>query len=404
MVMILVNARVVTPDRLLNPGWIALDGHRISAVGAGEPPRSADAEIHDLGLDYVLPGFVDLHMHGGDGAQVTTENPQEILRAIAFHRRHGTTRTLASLVTSPVEEMAAAARTVAALMRSPDPLHRSIAGIHLEGPFLNPNHRGAHHNDYVLAPDVKALRHLLASGDGAVRTVTLAPELDGGMDLVREVVASGAVVAVGHTDASYDEAHQAFEAGASMATHLFNAMRPFHHREPGPAGAALTHDNVTCELINDGVHLHSATTRLAFAAAGAERIALVTDATPAAGVNDGRFNLGPLPVLARDGKVTLLDGITNAGSTLTMDRAVRHAVQCVGIPITQAAIAAATTPARLLGLGEQTGSISPGKDADLVVLTDDLRVRTVIAHGTVVHGTLATGGVSPLRRDLDVRI
>ncbi|MFB4315174.1 N-acetylglucosamine-6-phosphate deacetylase [Actinomadura sp. 21ATH] len=390
--MILANARVVTPRRVLDPGWIALDGHRIAAVGTGDPPRRAGGEIHDLGSDHVLPGFVDLHMHGGDGAQVTTDDPAEILRAIAFHRRHGTTRTLASLVTSPVEEMAAAARTVAALMRSPDPLHRSIAGIHLEGPFLNPDHRGAHHNDYVLAPDVGALRHLLAAGDGAVRTVTLAPELDGGMDLVREVVAAGAVAAVGHTDAGYDEAHRAFEAGAGMATHLFNAMRAFHHREPGPAGAALTHDGVTCELINDGVHLHSATTRLAFAAAGADRIALVTDATPAAGVSDGRFQLGPLPVLARDGKVTLLDGVTNAGSTLTMDRAVRHAVRCVGIPITEAAVAAATTPARVLGLGRYTGSIEAGKDADLVVMTHDLRVRTVISAGTIVHGALTVYG------------
>jgi N-acetylglucosamine-6-phosphate deacetylase len=388
---ILSNARVVTPGGVLDPGWIALDADRIHTMGSGDPPMG-DVEINDLGSNYVLPGFVDLHMHGGGGAGVTTTDPAEILRAIAFHRRHGTTRTLASLVTSPVEEMAAAARTVVDIMSSSGSLERSIAGIHLEGPFLNPLHRGAHHSDHVLAPDVKALRRLLDSGDGRIRVVTLAPELDGGMDLVREVAASGAVASIGHTDATYDQAHQAFEAGARMATHLFNAMRPFHHREPGPAGAALTHDAVTCELINDGVHLHSATTRLALAAAGAARIAFVTDATPAAGMTDGRFNLGPVPILAQRGKVTLLDGVTNAGSTLTMDRAVRHAVRCVGVPITQAATAAATTPSRALGLGGRTGSIESGKDADLVVMTADLRVHAVIARGTLVHGTLEPSG------------
>jgi N-acetylglucosamine-6-phosphate deacetylase len=157
-------------------------------------------------------------------------------------------------------------------------------------------------------------------------------------------------------------------------------------------GAALADDTVTCELINDGNHLHDAVTRLVLAAVGADRIALVTDATPAAGMGNGSFMLGPLPVLARDGKVTLLDGLTHAGSTLTMDAAVRHAVRCVGIPITHAVQAAATTPARVLGLGERTGSIQPGKDADLVVLTQDLHVRAVIRAGTVVHGSLPTPG------------
>lgn len=387
VVLILANARVVLPHGVLDPGWVVVAAGRISGVGRGDPPAS-DGQLYDLGRDYVLPGFVDLHMHGGGGAQVTTDDPQEILRAIAFHRRHGTTRTLASLVTSPVDEMAAAARTIVDIMRSGGVPHRSIAGIHLEGPFLNPLHRGAHHSDHVLAPDVVALRQLLASGDGTVRVVTLAPELPGGMDLVREVVTSGAVASIGHTDATYEQARRAFAAGATMATHLFNAMRGFHHREPGPAGAALTNESVTCELINDGHHLHSETTRLAMAAAGADRIALITDATPAAGMSDGQFQLGPLPVLARGGKVTLLDGVTNAGSTLTMDFAVRHAVRCAGIPIAQAAIAAATTPARVLGLGDRTGTIHPGKDADLVALTEDLHIRAVIAQGDIVHGVL----------------
>jgi N-acetylglucosamine-6-phosphate deacetylase len=382
---ILANARVVTPRGILEPGWIRFADRHIDAIGVGDPPRSPDP-THDLAGDYVLPGFVDLHMHGGGGAQVTTAEPEEILRAVDFHRRHGTTRTLASLVTSPVDQMATAARTVAEVMRSGDALGASIAGVHLEGPFLNPRFRGAHHSDFVLAPDVKALRQLLDAGAGTVRVVTLAPELDGAMDLIREVAAAGATASVGHTDATYEQARQAFDEGARTATHLFNAMRPFQHRDPGPVAAALTHDAVVCELINDGIHLHSGSVALALKAAGADRIAFVTDATSAAGMRDGRFGLGPLTILAREGKVTLLDGVTNAGSTLTMDRAVRHAVNCVGIPIVEAAKAAATTPARVLGLQDQTGSIVAGKDADLVVLGESLHVRAVVARGRLVHG------------------
>lgn len=281
--------------------------------------------------------------------------------------------------------MAASVRTLAEIIRSAD--RGSIVGVHLEGPFLNPTKRGSHHFEYLLAPDLVALRHLLECGAGTVRVVTLAPELPGGMDLVRETVTAGSIAAVGHTDATFDQAQLAFAAGTRLATHLFNAMRDFHHREPGPAGAALADDNVTCEIINDGTHVHDDEVRIAVHAAGAERIAFITDATPAAGMTDGQFRLGPVFVHARNGKVTLSDG-TLAGSTLTMDASLRHAVRCVGLPITVAAIAAATTPATLLGIADQTGSIQPGKDADLVVMSDSLHVQAVIARGNLLHGML----------------
>jgi N-acetylglucosamine-6-phosphate deacetylase len=380
----LANARVVTVRRVLDPGWLTVDGARIAGVGAGDPPR-VDGDLHDLDGQYLLPGFIDLHMHGGGGAQITTDDAAEIMTAVGFHQRHGTTRTLASLVTDQLDRMAASVRTIAEIIRGSR--DGSIVGVHLEGPFLNPTKRGSHHREHLLAPDLPALRHLLRAGAGTVRVVTLAPELPGGMDLVRELVASGVIAAVGHTEATFDQARDAFAAGARLATHLFNAMRHFHHRDPGPAGAALADDTVTCELINDGFHLHDETVRIAVAAAGPERIAFVTDATPAAGMTNGRFHLGPVPILARDGKVTLADG-TIAGSTLTMDAAVRHAVRCVGLPIHRAAIAAATTPAAVLGIADRTGSLHPGKDADLVVLTRQLRVHTVMTRGGVTHGTL----------------
>jgi N-acetylglucosamine-6-phosphate deacetylase len=385
--IVLANARVVTSRRVLEPGWLAVDGPMIAAVAGGEPPAGAltDADdVHDLGGRYVMPGFIDLHMHGGGGAQITTDDPDEIQAAIAFHRRHGTTRTLASLVTDDLDRMAASVRTIADIIRGAP--GSSVVGVHLEGPFLNPVKRGSHHRDHLLAPDPTALRHLLTSGDGTVRVVTLAPELPGGMDLLREVVSAGVIAAVGHTDATRDQAGLAFASGARLATHLFNAMRSFHHREPGPAGAALTDDTVTCELINDGIHVHDDAVRIALTTAGADRIAFITDATPAAGMTDGEFRLGPVPVFAHEGKVTLADG-SLAGSTLTMDAAVRHAVHCVGIPLPQVAIATAATPATLLGIADRTGSLHPGKDADLVVLSPQLQVATVVSRGRLSYGS-----------------
>jgi N-acetylglucosamine-6-phosphate deacetylase len=383
--IVLANAQVVTPRRVLDPGWLIVDGATIAGVGAGDPPP-ADVEPHDLGRRYVLPGFVDLHMHGGGGAQITTDDPDEILAAVAFHRRHGTTRTLASLVTDDLDRMSAAVRTIAEIVHGN--AAGAIHGVHLEGPFLNPSRRGSHHREHLLAPDRAALRQLLRAGDGTVRVVTLAPELPGGMDLIRDLVAAGVLPAVGHTEATFDEARTAFAAGARIATHLFNAMRSFHHRDPGPAGAALADETVTCELINDGLHVHDDAVRIATAAAGPDRIAFITDATPAAGMTDGEFHLGPVPIFARDGQVTLADG-TLAGSTLTMDGAVRHAVHCLGLPIHQAAIAAATTPATVLGLGHRTGSLHPGKDADLVVLDERLEVEAVFARGVLAAGRVA---------------
>ncbi|MBB2910518.1 N-acetylglucosamine-6-phosphate deacetylase [Streptosporangium becharense] len=385
--LIVVNARVVTPHQVLDPGWVAVEEGRIAGVGRGDPPARSGAVLHDLGGRFVLPGFIDLHMHGGGGAQITTDDQEEILTAVAFHRRHGTTSTLASLVTDQIDRMAASVSAIAEIIRSGDTSRGRIVGVHLEGPFLNPAKKGSHHAEHLLAPDRAALRHLLTAGDGTVRVVTLAPELPGGMDLLREVTEAGVIAAVGHTEADYDQARDAFASGARLATHLFNAMRHFHHRDPGPAGAALADENVVCELINDGVHVHDEAVRMAMSAAGSDRVAFVTDATPAAGMTSGRYHLGPVPVFADEGTVKLSDG-TLAGSTLTMDATVRHAVRDIGISIVDAAIAAATTPAHLLGISDRTGAIQPGKDADLVVLDGALRVSAVMAGGEVVHGSL----------------
>ena len=379
-VMLLTNARVVTPAGVREAGWVRIAGDRISGVGSGPPPPDAP-KCHELGGRWLVPGFIDLHVHGGGGHAMLTSDPAEIRSAASFHRAHGTTRSLASIVSAPFEEMLAGVAAVRDVVRAGTTSDGHIMGSHLEGPFLNPRRCGAHDPRHLLTPDLAAFDQLLDAADGTLRVITLAPELPGGLDLVRHAVAAGVIVAVGHSDADHARAMTAFDAGASLVTHLFNGMRPFHHRLPGLVGAALAHPGVVCEIINDGVHLHDATARVAFQAAGSPRIALVTDAIAAAGAGDGEFQLGSATVLVRDGEVRLAGGETLAGSTLTMDVAVRRAVRMLGLPITAAVDAASATPARLLGIGDRVGTIEPGRQADLVVLSDDLEVEAVMAAG-----------------------
>ena len=371
--MIVTASQVVTPARILAPGWLHLDGDRIVAVGEGAPPHPPDV---DLGDSTVVPGFVDLHVHGGGGASFDSGTSDAADLVAATHLAHGTTSMAASLVTDTRERMVDAVRELALLVQD-----GRLAGIHLEGPWLSPQRSGAHQPGSLTTPDPASVDALLAAGDGAVRMVTLAPELPGGIDAVRRLVDAGVLAAIGHTDATYDQARAALDAGARLGTHLFNAMRPLHHRDPGPVGALLD-SPVDVELIADGVHLHPALLRTVFAAKPGQCI-LVTDAMAAAGAPDGDYALGQMAVEVREGVARLAspdgDGAI-AGSTLTMDAAVRFAVRTAGLPLLDVVHAASTTPARAWGLGE-VGALEAGRRADLVVLDDDLEVVRVMRAG-----------------------
>lgn len=371
--MILSAGHVVTPARILAPGWLLVDGDRIIEVGEGPPPRSPDL---DLGDTTVVPGFVDLHVHGGGGSSFDTGTAEAADVVAATHLAHGTTSMAASLVTDTRERMAAAVRELALLVQD-----GRLAGIHLEGPWLSPQRSGAHQPGSLSDPDPASVEALLAAGDGAVRMVTLAPELPGGIAAVRQLAAAGVVVAIGHTTATYDVAREALDAGARVGTHLFNAMRPLHHREPGTVGALLDAP-VDVELIADGVHLHPAVLRTVFAAKPG-RCVLVTDAMAAAGSPDGDYRLGPMSIEVRNGVARLADGEgcgAIAGSTLTMDAAVRFAVRTAGLPLLDVVHAASTTPARVWGL-DDVGALEAGRRADLVVLDDQLDVVRVMHAG-----------------------
>jgi N-acetylglucosamine-6-phosphate deacetylase len=322
-----------------------------------------------------VAAVVGLHVHGRGWTSLSSGDADEALGALALHRAHGTTTTLASLLTAPIGDIVRGASVLADLA---DDGH--IAGIHLEGPFLSHIRCGAQDPASLLAPDRAALDRMLTAARGHVRQVTIAPELPGAIDLIRQVVDAGAVAAIGHTDATYDQTLAGLEAGARLATHLFNGMRGVHHREPGPVAALLEHPDTVVELVTDGVHLHDAVTAMVFRHVGAERVAMITDAMAAAGARDGTYPLGPQMVHVQNG-VALLEGTQAiAGSTLTLDSALRRVVNA-GVSIVDAVTALSATPAQVLGLTGEVGALVPGLVANLLVLDADLAVEGIMVDG-----------------------
>ncbi|MGW1005473.1 N-acetylglucosamine-6-phosphate deacetylase [Streptomyces sp. NPDC002520] len=366
---VLTGARVVLPTGTVENGQVVVDGKRITAAAP------ADAPIIDLTGHWLVPGFVDIHNHGGGGASFSG-TVDEIMKAVRTHRAHGTTTLVASTVTDEMDLLVRQAGLLSELAEQGE-----IAGIHFEGPFISPCRKGAHSEDLLRDPEPAEVRKLIDAARGRAKMVTLAAELPGGVDSVRLLAEHGVIAAIGHTDATYEQTVEAIDAGATVATHLFNAMPALGHRSPGPVAALLEDERVTVELINDGTHLHPAALELAFHHAGASRVAFITDAMDAAGIGDGRYMLGPLEVEVSEGVARLVHGGSIAGSTLTMDRAFKRAVTVDGLPVADAVAALSANPARLLGMSDRIGSLEPGKDADLVVLDANFDVKGVMRQG-----------------------
>ncbi|RNG12192.1 N-acetylglucosamine-6-phosphate deacetylase [Streptomyces botrytidirepellens] len=378
---VLTGARVVLPSGIVTDATLTVEGTRIAGTATGDSTPAGDA-VRDLSGCWIVPGFVDLHLHGGGGASFSTGTAEEALTVIRTHRAHGTTTMLASTVTGDLDDLARQAAVLSELTEDGE-----LAGVHFEGPFISPHRCGAHQPSLLRDPDPADVRKLIDAAHGTARMMTLAPELPGGLESVRLLADSGVLAAVGHTDSTYEATRDAVEAGATVATHLFNAMPSLLHREPGPVAALLEDERVTVELINDGTHLHPAVLQLAFRRAGADRVAFITDAMGAAGMSDGRYPLGPMEVEVKDGVARISDGPTAgsiAGSTLTLDHAFRRAVTVDGLGVDQAVRALSATPARVLGLDDRVGSLEAGKDADLVVLDADFRLRGVMRRGAWV--------------------
>ncbi|MEU2507886.1 N-acetylglucosamine-6-phosphate deacetylase [Streptomyces sp. NPDC007863] len=367
---VLAGARVVLPTGIVENGRVIVDGGRI----AGAAPE--DAEVLDLSGHWLVPGFVDMHNHGGGGASFTSGTVDEVLKGVHTHRLHGTTTVVASFVTGDMDFLTARAGLLSELAEQGE-----IAGLHFEGPFISPCRKGAHDETLLRDPHPAEVLKLIDAARGQAKMVTLATELPGGLDSVRLLAEHGVIAAIGHTDASYEQTVQAIDAGATVATHLYNAMPGLGHRAPGPIAALLEDERITVELINDGTHLHPAALELAFHHAGPERVAFITDAMDAAGFGDGRYMLGPLEVEVKDSVARLVEGGSIAGSTLTLDRAFKRAATVDRLPVESVVQAISANPARLLGVYDRVGSLEPGKDADMVVLDAAFDVKGVMRKG-----------------------
>lgn len=366
---LLTDERGETPD-----GWLLFDGDTIVSAGVGPDLPDTDEAI-DLAGARLTPGFIDLHGHGG-GGHAYDDGGEGLRIALATHRALGTTRAVISLVANPLVSLRASLLGIAELTRH-DPL---VLGSHLEGPFLAAERRGAHNADFLRSPDPESVAGLLEAAEGTLRQITIAPELPGSPAAIDTFVEAGVRVAVGHTEADYETTVAAFDRGATLLTHAYNAMNGIHHRAPGPVMAALSDERVTLELVLDGHHVHETVAALTLDEAPG-RVALVTDGMAAAGSADGDYRLGSLNVTVRDGLAVLSGTDTIAGSTLTLDAALRRAVQVVGMSWPDAVGAVTAVPARALGLDDSLGLLAPGYAADAVALDDEGQVTAVWAAG-----------------------
>ena len=358
--------------------WMLVDGTQIVSTGSGLVPESdtrAASSTIDVGGRWLVPGFIDLHGHGGGGHSFD-DSAEEIAAGLAVHRAHGTTRSVVSLVASPMARLMTSLSAIADVAAT----DRLVLGSHLEGPFLAPGNRGAHDLANLLEPEPHELELLIGAARGTLRQLTLAPELPGSLEAIDVLVEAGVAVAIGHTMADEAQAHEAFDRGARILTHAFNAMPGIHHRAPGPVIAAIDDDRVTLELILDGRHVLPSVARMAFTAAPG-RVALITDAMAAAGSSDGNYQLGGLNVTVHDGIALLSGTSTLAGSTLTQDASLRCAITAVGLTPRDAVTALTLTPARALGLDHRHGLLAAGYAADAVLLDHDWRVSAVWANG-----------------------
>ncbi len=380
--VIVHGARKCDVDGEANGFWVVFDGDRITATGNGagwEVHAGAGADVVDAAGAVLTPGFIDLHGHGGGGFSFD-DGADAIGHALAVHRAHGTTRSVLSLVANPVATLEQSLVAIADITQR-DPL---VLGSHLEGPFLAPGRRGAHNPDFLVSPSPAITERLVAAARGTLRQVTIAPELPGALDVIPALAKAGVVVAIGHTEADEGQAQAAFDLGARLLTHAFNAMPGIGHRSPGPVVAAIRDERVTAELILDGVHVHPDVARLLLDAADG-RVALITDAMAAAGSADGTYKLGSLDVAVVDAVARLAgpDGAPGAiaGSTLTLDHALRTATRQCGIPLRAAVTALTATPARVLGLDRLLGRLAPGYAADAVLLSGGCEVRAAWGAG-----------------------
>ncbi|HEY0733317.1 MAG TPA: N-acetylglucosamine-6-phosphate deacetylase [Herpetosiphonaceae bacterium] len=370
------HAHLVDADGEQHDAALTIDGDQIVAVGANADSQAGTLDLSGM---IVTPGFVDVHTHGGGSFNLHTTAADEIRGYARWTPVTGTTSFLIGVVgvpaTLPEDQLRAAIDAIETAGPGAEPL-----GIHLEGPYMSVNKRGAHDPSWLRTPEAAETEQLLALTKGYLRLITLAPELPHADAMISRLVEAGVTVSIGHTDATYEQARDAIPLGITHATHCFNAMRPLHHREPGPLGAIVEAESVRGELIADGVHVHPAALRVMIRALGPERTIIVTDALSCAGLPDAEFTFAGQPARVIDGVARLSDG-TITGSVLTTDQALRNLVELVGVSLPEAVGMLTLNPARSAGAAQRKGRLQPGYDSDLLIFDRDLRLQATICRG-----------------------
>jgi len=378
------NARIVTEDSVIEQGVVRISEGVIAYVGEAGTMEASGAEVIDAGGKWLLPGFIDVHVHGGYGADFMESNPQTLDTITRFHAQHGTTAMLATTMTATREDIDRVLGEVHRYIERDMP-YAQLLGVHLEGPFISPKWAGAQDPNLMLPPQLAWLEAWHERYPELMRQVTLAPEREGGQAMIAWLCDHGIVAACGHTDATYADIQSAVGAGLSHAVHTFNAMKGLHHREPGTVGAVLTDARISGEVIADGHHVHPAAIRLLTMVKQPHGLLLITDAMSAAGLGDGQYELGGQAVTVKSGVARLTEGGALAGSTLTMIEALRFMVREVGVSVQEASRYASGNPARLLRLEATHGSVAQGKRADLLLVgSETLELERVWVHGREV--------------------
>jgi N-acetylglucosamine-6-phosphate deacetylase len=382
--LLIENAHIYGPAADWEPGWLLAGGGRIQLLGSGQPPdfsaRPGLRRLNAHGLS-LLPGFIDLHVHGAVGHEAMDASLDGLQAMARFYARRGVTAFLPTTWTAAQPAILRALERIAAAM-GPVQGGASILGAHVEGPYLNPARCGAQDTRHIRRANLAEARQLLDIG--VVRLLALAPEFDENLELVDECVRRGVTVSAAHTDATYAQVRAAVDRGLRQATHTFNAMRPFGHREPGTAGAVMALPQVRCELIADNIHVHPAAMKILVDVKGPSGVILITDAIRAAGLPDGDYQLDERLVTVRDGAVRLLDG-TLAGSVLTIDAALRNLLRATGRPLREVWPMTSLNAAQAIGISDSKGSLEAGKDADLVLLDSQQNACFTVVGGEVVY-------------------
>ncbi|KIL41957.1 hypothetical protein SD70_03565 [Gordoniibacillus kamchatkensis] len=383
MSTLFVNGKLYTPDRIIENGRMLVGAAgQIEAIGGPELEAGQDVRVTDLRGLTVLPGFIDVHMHGGNGFNVMDGTYESLDGISRFHAAHGTTSFLATTTTSAKDATVKALRC-AAEAKSRGVGGAELLGVHLEGPFISEKRRGAQKKEHIRLPNPEELEEYIGASNDTIRLVTLAPEVEGGLAAVEQLAALGITVSIGHSDATFEQVAKAVERGANHTTHHFNGMSPLHHREPGVAGAGLTMSGLTTELIADGIHVHPAVVKLLFDVKSPWNVCMITDAISCAGLPDGEYG----NVVMTNGQVVLKDGSSLAGSSLTTLQALKNVMAFTGYPLERILPSLTLVPARQIKVQERKGSLEAGKDADFLIVDHELQLQSTYVKGAEVTGS-----------------